>query len=161
LVTPLTNPLPEHIRSTIDDVCAANGVTAIDVRVRGQRDQLLLELFIDAPAGVTHDHCRAVTQGIDERLEQDEWYGRLRAVDVSSPGADAPVTFLWQLAKSIGRTVRVVRTDGTVVEAPLESVTDESITLRPAGKKTARSAAPEPITIVQPDIKEARVLLKW
>ena len=72
-----------------------------------------MDIFIDAPMGITHDHCRAVSRGLEERLEEDEFAGRLRAVDVSSPGADAPVKHLWQLTKSVGRTVRVECTDGT------------------------------------------------
>jgi len=150
--------LPEHIRSTIDEVCAANGVTSIEVQIRGQRDQLILDLFIDSPTGVTHDECRGVSTGLDERLENDEWYGRLRAVDVSSPGADAPVKFLWQLTKSLGRTVRVVRTDGAVVEGKLTDVSDEGLVLQPP---TTKKKIVEPIAIPASDVKEARVILKW
>ncbi|CAN5430402.1 ribosome maturation factor RimP [soil metagenome] len=157
-MTSLTNPLPEHIRSTIDEVCAANGVTSIDVQIRGQRDQLILDLFIDAPNGVTHDECKGVTAGLDERLENDEWYGRLRAVDVSSPGADAPVKFLWQLSKSLGRTVRVIRADGTEVEGKLTDVADEGLVVQPP---TTKKKIVEQVTIPASDVKEARVILKW
>ncbi len=157
-MTSLTNPLPEHVRATIDEVCAANGVTSIDVQIRGQRDQLILDLFIDAPNGVTHEECRGVTTGLDERLENDEWYGRLRAVDVSSPGADAPVKFLWQLTKSIGRTVRVIRADGTAVEGKLTDVADEGLSVQPP---TTKKKVVELVVIPAADVKEARVILKW
>lgn len=122
---------------------------------------MILELFIDSPTGVTHSDCRAVTHGLDERLETDEWYGRLRAVDVSSPGADAPVRFLWQLQKSVGRTIRVERTDGSVVEAALHAVADESLTLTPKTSKSKKNAGPSEIVISWSDVKEARVILKW
>ena len=89
--------LPERIRSVIVDSCNDAGVTLVDVVMRGQARQLILDVFIDTLEGVTHDHCRDVSRGIDERLQDDEFAGRLRAVDVSSPGAEAPVKFLWQL----------------------------------------------------------------
>ncbi|MFN9904168.1 MAG: ribosome maturation factor RimP, partial [bacterium] len=115
----------------IVDSCNDAGVSLIDVVMRGQAKQLILDVFIDAPDGITHDHCRDVSRGIDERLQDHEFAGRLRAVDVSSPGAEAPVKFLWQLQKNTGRTVRVTRTDGSVIEGSLVRADDTGLDVQP------------------------------
>lgn len=152
--------LPDHIRTVLDEVGRESGVSIIDVRVRGQRDQLLLEVYIDAVHGVTHDDCKAVSDALDARLEHDEWYGRLRSVDVSSPGADTPVRHLWQLTKSIGRSVRVVRTDDTTLDGQLLAVADDGLTLTVvSGKGKSKTVAD--IVVPAAEIKEARVILAF
>ncbi|MCX6141246.1 MAG: hypothetical protein NTX15_10545 [Candidatus Kapabacteria bacterium] len=149
--------LPDSVRNAINDACIAAGVTLIDVVVRGQARQLVMDVFIDAPGGILHDHCRAVSRGLDERLVDDEFAGRLRAVDVSSPGADTPVKYLWQLIKSVGRTVRVVSTDGTVVEGSLLRAGDDGLDVQPLQSKKD----PKPlVTLHAADIQEARVVIK-
>lgn len=154
------NPLPDHIRHVLDEIGQQAGVSVVDVRVRGQHSQLVLEIYIDAINGVTHDECRAVTTALEERLAGDEWFGRLRTLDVSSPGADAPVRYLWQLAKSVGRTVRVTRHDGTTVEGPLLAANDEGLTLTVTeGKGKAKTVSD--VSIAQADIKEARVIIAF
>lgn len=149
--------LPEHIRTAIDDVCIDAGVSLINVEVRGQAKQLILDVFIDNVDGITHDNCRAVSRGIDARLENDDYAGRLRAVEVSSPGADLPVKHLWQLRKSIGRTVRVERTNGEVLEGTLISVSDTGIEVQPEQKRKELL----PLANIQVnEVKEARVVIR-
>ncbi len=152
----MSQEIPPEIRSEIEQACEAVGVTLIDLVVRGQHRQLKLEVLIDAEGGITHDHCRAVSRALDDRLSEDEFYDGLRAVDVSSPGADAPVKFLWQLKKSVGRTVRVVKVDGTVVEGSLVNVDDSHLDLQP--KSTKKD--PKPLaSIPSGEVKEARVVI--
>ena len=150
--------LPDRIRTVIVDSCNDAGVSLIDVVMRGQAKQLILDVFIDAPDGITHDHCRDVSRGIDERLQDDEFAGRLRAVDVSSPGAEAPVKFLWQLQKHVGRTVRVVRLDSSVIEGSLVRADDTGLDVQPKQSKKE----PKPlITIPVGDVQEAKVLITF
>jgi ribosome maturation factor RimP len=150
--------LPDHVRTAITDACSDAGVSLIDVVVRGQARQLVLDVFIDSAEGIDHDRCRAVSRGIDARLENDAFADRLRAVDVSSPGADTPVKHLWQLKRSVGRTVRVVRTDDSVTEGTLQRVDDDGIDIQPA--RSTKEPSPL-VTFAAADIKEARVVIKF
>lgn len=158
--TTTVNILPDHVRIALLDACTAAGAELIDVTVRGTERQPLLDVTIDTLEGVSHEHCRDVSRGLDERLADDEWYGRLRAVDVSSPGADAPVKYLWQLKKHVGRTVRCTRTDGTVVEGTLVSATDDTLVLLPrrSGKPLD---APSQTTITSGDVASANVVISF
>lgn len=150
--------LPDHVRTAITDTCSDAGVSLIEVVVRGQARQLVLDVIIDTPTGIDHDHCRAVSRGIDARLENDPFADRLRAVDVSSPGADAPVKHLWQLKRSVGRTVRVVHTDGSIIEGALVRADDDGLDVQPA--QTKKEPKP-PVTIAAADVAEARVVIKF
>jgi ribosome maturation factor RimP len=142
----------------IEDISSEVGVVLVDVVVRGQARQLVLDIMLDAPAGITHEHCRAVSRALDERLENDEFAGRLRAVDVSSPGAEAPVKFLWQLTKHVGRTVRVVHTDGSVIQGTLVRADDQGIDVQPTQQK--KESKP-PVLLHAADVAEARVVITF
>jgi len=150
----VANPLPKHVQAAIEDACHEAGAELIACEVRGQLKQLILEVAIDSLEGIRHEHCKAVSKGIESRLTDDEWYGRLRAVDVSSPGADAPVKFLWQLTKHVGRDVRCLKKDGTVVEGALVSA-DE------AGIELVTKPGSTQVKIPSDMIQEANVILKF
>ena len=150
--------LPERIRTAIAQACDDAGVSLIDVVVRGQARQLVLDVFIDAIDGVTHEHCRLVSRGIDERLAEDEFAGRLRAVDVSSPGAETPVKFLWQLTKHVGRTVRVKKKDGVVIDGVLVRADDSGLDVQPKQSKKMPSPL---VSIGVDDVEEAMVRITF
>lgn len=147
--------MPKNVQAAIEDACREAGAELIACEVRGQLKQLILEVAIDSVEGIRHEHCKAVSKAIESRLTDDEWYGRLRAVDVSSPGADAPVKYLWQLKKHVGRDIRCVKVDGSVVEGALASA-DEATGLVLVTK-------PGAVQVVIPTdvIKEANVILKF
>lgn len=151
--------MPSDVRAAIEEACVEAGVTLIELILRGQLKQLVMEVLIDAVDGVTHDHCTAVSRGIDARLEGGEFYDRLRAVDVSSPGADAPVKYLWQLTKSVGRTVRVTTTAGQVTEGQLIRVDDDALEVQPNTK--SKKLPVESVVVKATEIKEAKVVLKF
>ena len=156
----MSQAIPPEFRAEIEQACATAGVTLIDLVVRGQHRQLKMDVIIDTVDGVTHDHCRSVSREIDERLSEDEFFDRLRSIDVSSPGADAPVTFLWQLKKNVGRTVRVEMVDGTVVEGPLRAVEDTHLEVQPSTKKS-KSQPVSVITIPSSEVKLAHVVISF
>jgi ribosome maturation factor RimP len=150
--------LPERVRMAIAESCDAAGVALIDVVIRGQARQLVLDVIIDTVEGVTHDHCRSVSRGIDERLEADEYAGRLRTVEVTSPGAETPVKHLWQLRKHIGRWVRVIRTDATTIEGVLQRAEDDGLDVQP--KQTKKEPKPL-ISIAADEVAEAMVMIMF
>ncbi len=150
--------LPDTIRTVVDDVCREAGVVCISADLRGQAKQLILDIVIDTIDGIRHEHCTAVSRGIDARLENDPFAGRLRAVDVSSPGADTPVKHLWQLQRSEGRMVHVVCTNGQVEEGTLLRVLENALEVQPSRKKNETKP---PITISESEIAEARVVIQF
>ncbi|MBU3700140.1 MAG: hypothetical protein FGM33_09065 [Candidatus Kapabacteria bacterium] len=150
--------LPDSVRMAITESCDEAGVTLIDVVIRGQARQLILDIVIDVVDGVTHDHCRSVSRGIDERLEGNDFAGRLRTVEVSSPGAETPVKYLWQLRKHIGRSVRVKRTDATTIEGVLQRVDETGLDVQP--KQTKKEPKPL-ISIPAEEVAEAMVMIMF
>lgn len=155
----VTDGVPSHVRTVIEEVCSIADVALITAQVRGNERQMRLEVTIDNSSGVTHEHCRAVSRMLDERLGTDDFYGRLRAVEVSSPGADVPVTYLWQLKKSIGRTIECKLVDGRSIEGRLNSITETELVITPI--KARNKSALAPVSIPLDNIQQARVVLSF
>jgi ribosome maturation factor RimP len=59
-----------------------------------------MRLFIDHPDGVTFDHCEQVTNLLGEYREQ-------YAIEVSSPGADRPLTKPQHYRRFLGQRAKV------------------------------------------------------
>ncbi|MBV6463482.1 MAG: Ribosome maturation factor RimP [Chlorobi bacterium] len=150
--------VPVHIRQAIEAACKGAEVSLIDLGVRGMHRQMRLEISIDSTDGITHEHCRAVSRLLEERLKEDEFYDRLQAVDVSSPGAETPVRFLWQLSKHVGRTVRIVRTDSSVAEGILLRADDSGVDVS-VQTGTKKNAEKKVESIPADNILEARTVL--
>lgn len=154
----MSQALPPTVEAEINAACEAAGVTLIDLEVKGQHRQLRLNISIDTEDGVLHEHCRTVSREIDERLAEDEFFDRVAAVDVSSPGAEALVKFLWQLKKHVGRTVHVERTDGTAIEGKLVAVTDAGLDVQQKGTKKQPGQTQ---SIPSADISSARTVISF
>ena len=74
----------------------APDVEVLLVEVSGET----LRLFIDHPDGVTLDHCEQVTHLLGDYREQ-------YAIEVSSPGADRPLTKPQHFRRFLGQQARV------------------------------------------------------
>ncbi len=85
-----------------------------------------LRLFIDHPDGVTLAHCEQVTQLLSEYREN-------YAIEVSSPGADRPLTKPQHFRRFLGHRARLrlreARGDHRSVTGELVGVSDEDVTI--------------------------------
>ncbi|MHC1736510.1 MAG: ribosome maturation factor RimP [Ignavibacteriaceae bacterium] len=85
----------------------------IDIFFRGQKGNLVIEMFIDREDHLSVENCADISRLIvDEVEKQDMIKGSFR-LDVSSPGTDRPLKFLKQYKKHIDRTFEVIVKDET------------------------------------------------
>ena len=80
---------------------------------------------LDGDNGVNLQDCIDVSRAIDNSLDREE---QDYSLEVASAGVSSPLIMVRQYKKNIGRTLKVKTTTETI-EAKLENVTDESITL--------------------------------
>ena len=80
---------------------------------------------LDGDNGVNLQDCIDVSRAIDNSLDREE---QDYSLEVASAGVSSPLKMVRQYKKNIGRTLKVKTTTETI-EAKLENVTDESITL--------------------------------
>ena len=82
-------------------------------------------ITLDGDNGVNLQDCIDISRAVDNNLDREE---QDYALEVASAGVSTPLKLVRQYKKNIGRTLKVKTTTETI-EAKLENVTDENITL--------------------------------
>ena len=82
-------------------------------------------ITLDGDNGVDLQDCIDISRAVDNNLDREE---QDYALEVASAGVSTPLKLVRQYKKNIGRTLKVKTTTETI-EAKLENVTDENITL--------------------------------
>jgi ribosome maturation factor RimP len=80
---------------------------------------------LDGDNGVNLQDCIDISRAVDNNLDREE---QDYALEVASAGVSTPLKMVRQYRKNIGRTLKV-KTATETIEALLEQVSDESITL--------------------------------
>lgn len=123
------------IQNIIQDLISSeerlNDAFLVDLKIKEKK----IEVFIDADGPVSYDKFKTISRGIEEYLDESLILGEKYTLDVSSPGADAPLKFLRQYKKHIGRTIKATLIDGSELKGKLISVEDTELTIEKKVKK--------------------------
>lgn len=99
------------------------------------------KIIIDADLGVTADKCSKVNRYINHQLEEMDPEHEY-SIEVTSPGADKPLTMLRQYPKHIGRKLKITLQDGQIMEGRLQSVQSDTLTIEIGARKKEQRALP-------------------
>lgn len=148
--------LPEPVRRIIHESVAASQAEVVDIVMRGTYRKPVLEVFLDAPGAVTTDVCADVSRRISAALDGQRLISEEYRLEVSSPGLDRPLLFLWQFGKHQGRQFRIS------VNAPAgpEEVKG-TLTGVEEGVIILKGPAETEVRVRFEDIREARIVLPW
>jgi ribosome maturation factor RimP len=132
----------------------------VSIDVSGNND---IRVLIDNDEGISIDDCVKVSRHLEGSFDREvEDF----ALNVSSPGADQPLTVRRQYRKNIGRDLQVKREDGSKLTGKLVDADDQKISLltrekqRIEGRK-AKQWVEETHEIAYELIKEAKVVLSF
>ena len=148
--------LPEPVRQIIEASVVESQASIVDIVMRGHYRKPVLEVYLDAPGPVTTDVCGEVSKRIAKALDGQDLIAADYRLEVSSPGLDRPLRFLWQFAKHTGRPFRIALAgapEGEAVTGTLVSVDNDVVVLK--GK------ADTEVRLPFGDIREARIVLPW
>ena len=145
------------MRAGLQECATRLSAHLVDITVRGSRGKAIVELFIDAEEGVTTELCSAVSREAALLIDGSGWFQGSYRLDVSSPGIERPLRFLWQYRKHVGRTLALRQRTGsgeTAVTGRLVSVGPSAIVL-----ETAKGKAP--VEMPFDSVVEAVVKSPW
>lgn len=148
--------MDQQLRDLVEESVRRHGAEVIDVVLRGDAANRVLQVFADARDGMTIDRCSEISRTLTAALDAAGLVRRGYRLEVSSPGIDRPLRFTWQYRKHLGRRFRVTF-DGpegrALQEGVLGAVDDEAIVLETPSAGQVRVAFDR--------IREAKVLLPW
>lgn len=156
-----TDQTPESIAAAVrplaEEITAATPYFLVDVEVRGHWGTRVVEVFIDGEGDFGLDDLATISRELGFLLDIEDAIDGAYKLEVSSPGADRPLTQPQQFGKHVGRDLRVTyHAEGggsDKVEGELVEAGDDGVVLAPAGG--------EPRRLPYTAIEEALVLLPW
>jgi len=98
----------ERITEMAQRVAVSEGLTLIDVQLKGGRGSQLLRVYIDKPEGISHADCQLVSEQLSAMLDVEDPYPGSYTLEVSSPGLDRELVKASDFAHFAGRKARVV-----------------------------------------------------
>jgi len=98
----------EKIRAIAERVVTSEGLTLVDVELKGGRVNPLLRVYIDKPEGVSHAHCQLVSEQLSAILDVEDPFPASYVLEVSSPGLDRKLVTPRDFEHFAGRRARLV-----------------------------------------------------
>ena len=138
----------ERVREIAAQVGASSAVEVVEVDMRGSGNTRMLRIFIDKPAGVTHEDCANFSRELSTILDvEDAVPGGSYVLEVSSPGLDRKLSRTADFERFVGSRVKL--TTRTPVngskhfEGALQSFQDGRLTLELGAPRTEKGKKPK------------------
>ncbi|MGV8018975.1 MAG: ribosome maturation factor RimP [Ignavibacteria bacterium] len=92
--------MEKKIENIAENALNGRNIRLIDVEIRGERKNKIVEIFIDSPGELDLDELTEVSRDINSLIDESDFKGEILKVVVSSPGVDRPFRFAWQVGKA-------------------------------------------------------------
>ncbi|HLI30188.1 MAG TPA: ribosome maturation factor RimP [Terriglobia bacterium] len=110
----------EKIRILAERVTVSEGLTLVDVELKGGRSNQLLRIYIDKPQGVSHADCALVSEQMSALLDVEDPFPGPYTLEVSSPGLDRKLVKPSDYTLFTGRRARLVLREPIEAQRVLE-----------------------------------------
>ena len=80
--------IEERIKAIAEKVAIDQGLELVHAEVAGPENKPIVRVFIDKPAGVTHQDCSEVSLHLGTILDVEDFIHASYTLEVSSPGLD-------------------------------------------------------------------------
>ncbi len=98
----------EKIRAIAERVATSEGMSWVDVEMKGGARNALLRIYVDKPEGVSHADCQNISEQISVILDVEDPFPGKYTLEVSSPGLDRKLSKASDFEHFAGRRARLV-----------------------------------------------------
>jgi ribosome maturation factor RimP len=155
----------DRVREIAERVAASSGFEVVEVELRGGGKSRMLRVFLDKPAGITHEDCANFSREIGTILDVENVVpGASYVLEVSSPGLDRKLTRAKDFERFVGSQVKLMTRepvhDNRHFEGRLESFANGRLTLDVSGvrKKKRPAGDLEKIEIDLANVEKANLV---
>lgn len=149
----------ERLRGLVEPLVSAEQLDLEEIEVSRAGRRRVLRIIVDSEEGVELDTCADLSRAISEKLDETDAMGEEEYVlEVSSPGADRPLTEHRHYVRNTGRLARLTLTEGGELVARVLAVDDEGLDLEVPGVKGRK---PTSRRVSFDEIARARVELEF
>jgi ribosome maturation factor RimP len=149
----------ERLRGLLEPLVSAADLDLEEIEVSRAGRRRVLRIVVDSDEGATLDACAELSRAISEKLDETDAMGEDEYVlEVSSPGADRPLTEHRHYVRAVGRLARLHLHEGGELVARILTVDDEGLDLEVPGGKGRKPTARR---VAFAEIAKARVELEF
>ena len=110
------NYLNKNIVQIAKQAAEESGFLLIDVIVRGDERNRIIEIYIDSLPGISTDDCAEMSFKVGTLIDESNLITSKYRLDVSSPGVDRPIIFLEQFPKHVNRKFEITYQNGEEIK---------------------------------------------
>ncbi|MGC5344590.1 ribosome maturation factor RimP [Streptomyces sp. DT24] len=149
----------ERLRGLLEPLVSAKELDLEEIEVSRAGRRGVLRIIVDSEEGVELDTCAELSREISAKLDETDAMGEGEYVlEVSSPGADRPLTEHRHYVRNIGRLAKLNLIEGGELVARVLGVDDEGLDLEVPGVKGRR---PTSRRVSFAEIAKARVEIEF
>ncbi|WP_455403000.1 ribosome maturation factor RimP [Streptomyces bambusae] len=149
----------DRLRGLLEPLVAAKDLDLEDIEVSRAGKRRMLRIIVDSDEGLDLDLCAELSREISDLLDETDAMGEGEYnLEVSSPGADRPLTEHRHYVRAEGRLVKFQLTEGGELIARILGVDDEGLDLEVPGVKGRKATARR---IAFTDVAKARVEIEF
>ncbi|MFB6714999.1 ribosome maturation factor RimP [Streptomyces sp. NPDC056178] len=151
----------ERLRGLLEPLVSAEQLDLEEIEVSRAGRRRVLRIVVDSDEGVELDACAQLSRAISEKLDETDAMGDDEYVlEVSSPGADRPLTEHRHYVRATGRLAKLQLREGGELVARILAVDEEGLDLEVPGvkgrKPTSRRVAFDEIAKARVEIEFSR-----
>ncbi|MFF3321106.1 ribosome maturation factor RimP [Streptomyces sp. NPDC002889] len=149
----------ERLRGLLEPLVSAANLDLEEIEVSRAGRRRMLRIIVDSDEGVELDACAELSRTISEKLDETDAMGEDEYVlEVSSPGADRPLTEHRHYVRATDRLVKLQLQEGGELVARILAVDEEGLDLEVPGVKGRKPTARR---VGFPEIAKARVEIEF
>lgn len=149
----------ERLRGLLEPLVAARDLDLEEIEVTPAGKRRVLRIVVDSDEGVQLDECAELSREASQVLDDsDVMGGAPYTLEVTSPGADRPLTELRHYRRAVGRLIKAQLHEGGELVARITAVDDAGLDLEVPGVKGRK---PTTRRVSFGEIAKARVELEF
>ncbi|MFH8350029.1 ribosome maturation factor RimP [Streptomyces sp. NPDC018045] len=149
----------ERLRGLLEPLVAARDLDLEEIEVTPAGKRRVLRIVVDSDDGVQLDECAELSREASQALDDSNVMGGAPyTLEVTSPGADRPLTEPRHYRRAVGRLVRFQLHEGGELVARITAMDDEGLDLEVPGVKGRKPTARR---VAFAEIAKARVEIEF
>ncbi|MFI5805523.1 ribosome maturation factor RimP [Streptomyces sp. NPDC051561] len=149
----------DRLRELLEPLVAAKGLDLEEIEISKAGRRRMLRIVVDSEDGVELDVCAEISRIVSDKLDESDAMGDEEYVlEVSSPGADRPLTEHRHYVRATGRLAKLQLNDGAELVARILVVDEDGLDLEVPGVKGRKPTARR---VEFADIAKARVEVEF
>lgn len=149
----------DRLRGLLDPLAVERGLDLEDVTVTPAGKRRVLRVVVDSDDGVQLDACAELSRAASAVLDEtDVMGGAPYVLEVTSPGADRPLTEQRHYRRAVGRLVKMTLHEGGELTTRITAVDESGVDTEVPGVKGRK---PTPRRVDFDQIARARVEIEF